>query len=335
MATKRVAGRAESPAPAAKKDKDAKDEKKQAGYSWLDNIQKDAQSREMDPSNTTPTTFLLLSLIQPVVTHFLGRALSPRFHTAAALCIGSHWAGFGLARVLGSDFLFDVTEDVSYFFIFMYTFWSLEAPSLRQSIVCILGMCWCVRICAFVGYRILVRGHDWRFDKLSTAKAYSFFGWTSGGLWCWLNGFAVWHLADRAGATNVKLGFLDLVGFAICIAGFLIEGIADIQKYKFNAAFAYNSNKQWIASGLWSKSRHPNYCGEIMIWTGIALVSLSSFQDVGLLDVVVIAVTPAWSFFFLVFTSLMLLEKRGDKKWGDDPRYQEHKRKTPVLFPGM
>ena len=27
-------------------------------------------------------------------------------------------------------------------------------------------------------------------------------------------------------------------------------------------------------------------------------------------------VSPAWSFFFLFFTSLMLLEKRGDKKWG-------------------
>ena len=46
-------------------------------------------------------------------------------------------------------------------------------------------------------------------------------------------------------------------------------------------------------------------------------------------------VTPLWSLFFLVFTSLMLLEKRADRKWGGDPEYEAYKRRTPVLFPGM
>jgi hypothetical protein len=44
-------------------------------------------------------------------------------------------------------------------------------------------------------------------------------------------------------------------------------------------------------------------------------------------------VSPLWSFFFLFFTSLMLLEKGGDKKWGHLKAYQEHKASTPVLFP--
>ena len=30
-----------------------------------------------------------------------------------------------------------------------------------------------------------------------------------------------------------------------------------------------NRNK-YITSGLWAKSRHPNFFGEIMLWTGIA-----------------------------------------------------------------
>ena len=39
------------------------------------------------------------------------------------------------------------------------------------------------------------------------------------------------------------------------------------------------------------------------------------------------------SFFFLVFTSLMLLEKRAEKKWGKQKKWQIYKRKTPVLCP--
>ena len=31
-----------------------------------------------------------------------------------------------------------------------------------------------------------------------SGQAYSFFGWTSGGTWCWLNCFALWHLAGSS-----------------------------------------------------------------------------------------------------------------------------------------
>merc|ERR1712060_373804 len=104
--------------------------------------------------------------------------------------------------------------------------------------------------------------------------------------------------------------------------------------FNFNKAFAYDSNKEWIAVGLWSWSRHPNYCGEIIIWTGLSLTCLDggSFELRGM---ILTAVTPLWSFFFLVFTSLMLLEKRADAKWGQDAAYQRYKSQTPVLFPGM
>jgi steroid 5-alpha reductase family enzyme len=47
-------------------------------------------------------------------------------------------------------------------------------------------MVWATRLCCFVFYRIWVRGHDWRFDKLAKAPGYSLFGWTSGGTWVFL-----------------------------------------------------------------------------------------------------------------------------------------------------
>ena len=44
-------------------------------------------------------------------------------------------------------------------------------------------------------------------------------------------------------------------------------------------------------------------------------------------------VSPAFSAFFLVFTSLMLLEKRIDAKFGGRPDYERYKMETSVLVP--
>ena len=45
-------------------------------------------------------------------------------------------------------------------------------------------------------------------------------------------------------------------------------------RYRFNAAFASGANKKWIDNGVWAFSRHPNYCGEITLWLGMALCSV-------------------------------------------------------------
>ena len=43
-------------------------------------------------------------------------------------------------------------------------------------------------------------------------------------------------------------------------------------------------------------------------------------------------VSPAWSAFFLFFTSLMLLEKRLDARFGGQPEYEAYKWRTSVLL---
>ena len=51
-----------------------------------------------------------------------------------------------------------------------------------------------------------------------------------------------------------------------------VAGCLCAQKYRFNELFESgdgpSGNKQWINSGLWAVSRHPNYCGEISLWLG-------------------------------------------------------------------
>ena len=152
-----------------------------------------------------------------------------------------------------------------------------------------------------------------------------------------MNFFALWRLADLSpDDTSNKLDALDLIGFFLFAFGLGIETVADLQKYAFNARFASGKNNKWISSGLWSYSRHPNYCGEILLCLGLALVSMGGMDQMKSMDITNIAIvltTPIWSMVFLVFTSLMLLEKKADKKWGRQKAYQNYKQNVPVLFP--
>jgi len=68
-----------------------------------------------------------------------------------------------------------------------------------------------------------------------------------------------------------NLFFVGL-GSVIWIKGFVIECIADYQIYTFKQR-PENKGK-YLMNGLYKYSRHPNYLGEILLWTGIALLAL-------------------------------------------------------------
>ena len=64
--------------------------------------------------------------------------------------------------------------------------------------------------------------------------------------------------------TNRKeLDLFAIIGFLIWGLGFAIEVAADSQKSRFSAN--PDNKGKFIKTGLWSRSRHPNYFGEIML----------------------------------------------------------------------
>ena len=87
---------------------------------------------------------------------------------------------------------------------------------------------------------------------------------------------------------------------------------------------------------LWSISRHPNYLGENICWLGLALASVGALKSPfshDLSEALLCIVSPVWSIFFLFFTSLMLLEKRANEKWGKQRDYFRYKERVPILLP--
>jgi steroid 5-alpha reductase family enzyme len=87
----------------------------------------------------------------------------------------------------------------------------------------------------------------------------------------------------------------------------------------------------FITTGVWAWSRHPNYFGEIVLWTGVALVASGNLAGSRWVTFVV---SPVFVALLLTRVSgIPLLEQRSDERWGLDEDYEAYKKATPVLVP--
>ncbi|MEM7002066.1 MAG: DUF1295 domain-containing protein, partial [Pseudomonadota bacterium] len=133
-------------------------------------------------------------------------------------------------------------------------------------------------------------------------------------------------LAALTASTKVGVDGFLIAGLVLWLAGFAIEVVADNQKSAFRTDPI--NEGQFIRTGLWAWSRHPNYFGEILLWCGIALMAwpvLSGWQLATLISPLFVVVL------LTRISGVNLLERRADKEWGADQAYQEYKQNTPVL----
>lgn len=236
--------------------------------------------------------------------------------------------GFNLALFLPAYFFrTDKLTDISYALTFIIlAMYGLFAGGVTASKLVVVAMVviWAIRLGAYLLYRIHKMGRDKRFDE----RRNNFLSF--GSFWL-LQGVTVWVvlIATLLFLQNINpvLTWFSFVGILIWLFGLVVESLADWQKFQF---ISNKANKgKWIASGVWRYSRHPNYFGEILVWVGVYLTVVSAFSpSTGLLGLL----SPAYITLLLLFVSgVPLLEKSADKKWGDNPKYQEYKRKTSVL----
>ena len=116
------------------------------------------------------------------------------------------------------------------------------------------------------------------------------------------------------------------VGVALMVVGLVFETIADQQKYNAKAA----DSSTFARRGLFARTRHPNYTGEIVFQVGLAAAAFGSVT--GWWQVLAVVVAPAY------ITVLMLFQtKTGDerlmKKYGSDPEYTAYVDRSGALLP--
>ena len=116
-----------------------------------------------------------------------------------------------------------------------------------------------------------------------------------------------------------------IVGACIALLGLIIETRADLEK---NKAKKENPHT-FVSSGLYSFVRCPNYLGEIIRWTGIFISGCDIFRG----DYVswIISILGYLLIVYVRISGAKRLELRQDKSYGNDPKYQEYKKKTPIL----
>ena len=248
----------------------------------------------------------------------------PVFALCGVLCFALNWLVFVHAYSAQTERYFDLTGSLTYLAVIACAV-ALGNRDPRALLLALLVGVWALRLGTFLYSRIRREGVDHRFDALKPDFARFLLTWTLQGLWVFLTVSCA--LAAITAATAPPLGVLAALGLAVWIAGFAIEAIADRQKGVFRADPA--NRDRFIRTGLWAWSRHPNYCGEILLWIGVALIAVPALSGWSLVTLV----SPVFVYVLLTrISGIPLLESRSDAKWGDAPGYQAYKARTPVLW---
>lgn len=81
-------------------------------------------------------------------------------------------------------------------------------------------------------------------------------------------------LPASTAAATASIRPTDVLGLGLFLFGFAFEVLADREKAAWSKAKREKKHsEEFITSGLWGKSRHPNYFGEITAWSGIAFTA--------------------------------------------------------------
>ena len=295
----------------------------------MDSTRQDLQLTTIVVTSVSIIVFLMVSAVgnNSVILNEYSAVLY-----SAVICIGIQWVVWIPASIGQTERFYDLTGGLTYLTVVGFSLWAgsqSEPPSLRELIVSLLVVIWSLRLSSFLYLRIHRTGKDGRFDKLKTSPIRFLVPWTLQGLWVFLTMIVVIIINSQADSAPA-LGVWDGIGLSIWILGFGIEVIADNQKTEFNTE--PDNQGKWIDSGLWSYSRHPNYLGEILLWTGIAFFGISCFTGLER----VAWISPIFIYVLLTkISGTPILDKRALEKWGDDPEYQKYRDNTPALIPRL
>lgn len=197
----------------------------------------------------------------------------------------------------------------------------------RSLLLCILVTLWGGRLSIHLTRRNWGQGEDPRYGKWRVAGGERFWVISLFKVFL-LQALFLWAIA-----LNVQLGVaasapshftrFDLLGLLIWSIGFMFEAVADWQLAAFKSDPA--NHGRTMRKGLWAFSRHPNYFGEILVWWGVFMITLS--QPANLWTVI----SPVLiTLVVLKMTGVPLTEKHISQKRSD---YECYRKKTNAVVP--
>jgi len=249
----------------------------------------------------------------------------PLFALCVGVAFGIQWLAFVPAYLGQTERFYDLAGSVAYVSVVALAIGLGPAPDLRSVLLFLVVVAWAVRLGTYLVRRIRRAGRDDRFDALKPSLPRFLAAWTIQGLWVSLTVGPA--LAAITTLRREPIGVVEAVGLGLWLLGFALEAVADLQKSRFRSDPA--NRGRFISTGLWAWSRHPNYFGEIVLWTGVALIAVPALAGWQLVTLV----SPAFVAFLLTRVSgVPMLERKADDRWGGEPEYEAWKARTPVLL---
>lgn len=212
---------------------------------------------------------------------------------------------------------------------FVIVVWFYELSSglsdARSLVFCSIVTIWGLRLSIHLAARNIGKGEDYRYKEWRKE---------SGKNWWWVSFFRVFLLqgvllwlisslyAPALSSEFSELQILDYVGIGIWVIGFIFEAVGDWQLTQFRKNTA-NKGKV-LQTGLWSRTRHPNYFGDAMQWWGYFLFACTNEQYLYVFSPLLM------TFLLMQVSGVTLLEK---KLTETKPQYADYLKRVPAFFP--
>ena len=196
---------------------------------------------------------------------------------------------------------------------------------IKPILVVLIVTIWGLRLAVHISARARGKSEDPRYAKWRQT-------W---GKWFWIRSYfqvyilqgvlmflvalpVIWVAANGGNSLQI----LDFLGLGIWGMGFLFEWIGDQQLKNF---LKDPKNKGKImTTGLWSRTRHPNYFGEVTLWWGIWIMAMSDFG-------------AFWTILGPITITILILKVSGismlEKKYEGRADFEKYKQETPAFFP--
>lgn len=222
----------------------------------------------------------------------------------------------------------DLVTDLSYgwtFFVLCVWLWIMNSDhSWWSTMFFLLVSLWASRLAVFLFLRVLALWKDKRFDGIREQKRSFIKFWILQIVVICILSIPLYvvSLAEWS-----SFSFTLVVGWIMMIAGLVIETVADRQKFQFKQQFP----TLWCNIGLWSRSRHPNYFGELLVWRWIFVVCISISSWWRTFFALLAPVTITWLLLFV--TWIPPLERHYQERRWDNPEWQTYVRSTYLLLP--
>ena len=200
--------------------------------------------------------------------------------------------------------------------------------SERALMILFLVILWGMRLAIHLGIRNIGHGEDFRYVEWRKE---------GGSNYWWFSFFRVFLLQGALATlvgVSIYFGYLNetflsyievFFGSTLFFIGIAWESISDIQLKKFRKD---PKNKGKICkAGLWKYSRHPNYFGDLVVWTSIFTFSISSNNILIILGSSLSPLIMGMIFYYITGPILdqAMIKSR--------PEYKEYMKQSNSLFP--